>query len=43
MEGTPEQYDRMELFKEPIKQVTLTAKEKIMLLNTHKYQTALQV
>lgn len=43
LEENPEQYDRMELFKEPIKQVKSTAKEKIMLLNTHKYQTALQV
>ena len=42
LEENPEQYDRMELFKEPIKQVKSTAKEKIMLLNTHKYQTALQ-
>ncbi len=43
LEENPEQYDRMELFKEPIKQVKSTAKNKIKLLNTHKYQTALQV
>lgn len=43
LEENPEEYDRMELFKEPIKQVKSTAKNKIKLLNTHKYQTALQV
>lgn len=43
MQENPEQFDRIELFKEPIKQVTQTAKEKITLLKAHKYHAALQV
>jgi|SRR5690625_50943 len=41
IQDNPEQFDRVELFKDPLKQIKQTAKEKITLLNAHKYHAIL--